>query len=204
MQNRRAAVWLACAKTRMLSLQEPRKHSNVTKPFPSQRVGSGDKTRAKSMWSTVGVVGKCGQHKVQYLWRRCCWFEAKSSQFFWHIWQFDRTYNCLYLEIWQFSCWQQWRRRQTNQLLYPLRMRAAYIFNFHTVCFHLLFTKSIILRRKESVVLRIAVCKHCLKSAEVKLTISTSVSITVIVTVARVQPQYHPYNADQAIIMRWL
>ena len=38
---------------------------------------------------------------------------------------------------------------------------------------------------KENVVLCIAVCKHSLKSTEVKLTISTSVSITVMVTASR-------------------
>ena len=43
-QNHRAAIWLAYMKTRMLSLQEPRKYWNVTTPFPSQRVGSGDET----------------------------------------------------------------------------------------------------------------------------------------------------------------
>ena len=55
----------------------------------------------------------------------CCRFEAKPSQFFCLIWQFNRTYNslrCLHLEIWRFSL--------------PLaRMRArgvacAYSYNF--------------------------------------------------------------------------
>ena len=34
-ENRRAAIWLAYLKTGMLSLQEPRKRSTVTRPFSS-------------------------------------------------------------------------------------------------------------------------------------------------------------------------
>ena len=43
-ENRRAAIWLAYAKTWLLSLQKPRKRSQLspcTRPFPSQMVGSG-------------------------------------------------------------------------------------------------------------------------------------------------------------------
>ena len=72
----------------------------------------------------IGVVDRCGWWKCTICSARglvlSIW--TKVELVFWHIWQFDRTYNlrtCLHLEIWRFSCR---RRRQTNRLLYPLCM----------------------------------------------------------------------------------
>ena len=52
------------------------------------------------------------------------------------------------------------------------------------VC-NLQWKQEYIRRRKESVILSIAMCKYSLKSTEVKLTISTSISRTVMVTASR-------------------
>ena len=46
---------MACVKTKMLSFQEPRKRSTVTRSFPSKRVGSGEETKAKKALELAGA-----------------------------------------------------------------------------------------------------------------------------------------------------
>ena len=70
LENRRAAIWLACAKTKCWASSDAeltRTKKSLTRPFPSQRAGSGDKTtiaNAHVLWSA--------QLQARWLWAAIC------------------------------------------------------------------------------------------------------------------------------------